>query len=324
MDTTNRHILISAAGRRVELLKAFQAEASRNNYVTRILATDIQPALSPACREADKALEVLPISHPEYMQQLLQLCIKEQVGIVIPTIDTELQLLADHKTVFAQHGIQIIVSDANLIKQCRDKRLTNTLFTQLGIDVPKQYSSTDYELPLFIKPYNGSLSVDTYAIHKATDLTPYHLNSHHLMFMEYIDPKAYNEYTIDMYYGKDHRLKMAVPRLRMSVRAGEINKGKTVKGDLLHQLIDKMQVLEGAIGCLTVQVFYNPKKQHIIGIEINPRFGGGYPLSYTAGANYPMMLMNEYWDNQSLSYSDAWEDNLLMLRYDEAIYVHEH
>jgi len=82
-----------------------------------------------------------------------------------------------------------------------------------------------------------------------------------------------------------------------------------------------MKIVDGARGCLTVQFFLNKKTNHIVGIEINPRFGGGYPLSYLAGANFPGWIIQEYLLNESIEYSETWEDNLLMLRYDHEILV---
>ncbi|RTZ49695.1 hypothetical protein EJ377_05105 [Chryseobacterium arthrosphaerae] len=58
-----------------------------------------------------------------------------------------------------------------------------------------------------------------------------------------------------------------------------------------------------------------------MGIEINPRFGGGYPLSYLAGANYPEWLLKEYFMGHDIPYFEDWEDNLLMLRYDDEVLV---
>ena len=75
------------------------------------------------------------------------------------------------------------------------------------------------------------------------------------------------------------------------------------------------------MGCICIQLFYNPTTHDVVGIEINPRFGGGYPLSYYAGANYPKYMMLEYILGFTLSYHDDWKDGMLMLRYDDAIYV---
>ena len=77
----------------------------------------------------------------------------------------------------------------------------------------------------------------------------------------------------------------------------------------------------GVQGCLTAQFFKHITTDRILGIEINPRFGGGYPLSYYAGANYPKWIIQEYLLNQSIIPNDDWENNLLMLRYDKEVIV---
>ena len=59
----------------------------------------------------------------------------------------------------------------------------------------------------------------------------------------------------------------------------------------------------------------------MVGIEINPRFGGGYPLSYNAGGNFPELLIREYFLNEAIEYFDNWKDDMLMLRYDDAVYI---
>ena len=77
------------------------------------------------------------------------------------------------------------------------------------------------------------------------------------------------------------------------------------------------------MGCLTAQFFLNSDNNDIRAIEINPRFGGGFPLSYLAGANYPKWIIEEYGKNQEIHDSfNCWEKDLLMIRYDDEILVH--
>ena len=110
-------------------------------------------------------------------------------------------------------------------------------------------------------------------------------------------------------------------RVKELKRDGEISKGKTLKNILVSYLKEKMHTVEGAIGCLTAQFFLNESTNRIVGIEINPRFGGGYPLSYLAGANFPAWIIQEYLLNKEIKYSESWENNLLMLRYDNEIII---
>jgi carbamoyl-phosphate synthase large subunit len=125
-----------------------------------------------------------------------------------------------------------------------------------------------------------------------------------------------------MYYGKDGFLKCVVPRMRIKVRAGEVNKAVTRNNKLVPFLKDRLGYIEGAVGCLTAQFFLGKESNEIIGIEINPRFGGGYPLSYQAGANFPAWLIKEYFLNEPIEYTEDWERDLLMLRYDDEVIVH--
>ena len=241
--------------------------------------------------------------------------------MIIATIDTELLLLTDLKTKFKEKGIEIIVSNKPFISLCRDKRNTGVFFEAHDIRVPKSIDKYKPTFPLFAKPYDGSLSSNLHYIKCREELTPEILNDTKLLFMEYIDKKVYKEYTVDMYYGKDNKVKCIIPRERIEIRAGEINKGRTAKNEILSYLKDKLGYIEGCIGCICVQLFFHPETKDIVGIEVNPRFGGGYPLSYNCGANFPELLIREYFLEESVEYFDNWKDGMLMLRYDDAIYV---
>jgi carbamoyl-phosphate synthase large subunit len=116
-------------------------------------------------------------------------------------------------------------------------------------------------------------------------------------------------------------VKCIIPRERIEVRAGEISKGRTVKNAIIPFLKEKLGYIEGCVGCICVQLFFHPEHQDIIGIDINPRFGGGYPLSYMSGGNFPELLIREYLLDEEIEYFDNWKDNLLMLRFDDAVYI---
>ena len=158
-------------------------------------------------------------------------------------------------------------------------------------------------------------------IKNAEELTPEILEDPKLLFMEYIDKEVYKEYTVDMYYGKDNKVKCIVPRERIKIRAGEINKGLTEKKPLTKYLYGRLETIDGCVGCICIQVFLNPQTYDVVGIEINPRFGGGYPQTYAAGGNYAEYLIREYFLGEDIQYKDDWKDHLLMLRYDDAVYV---
>jgi carbamoyl-phosphate synthase large subunit len=318
------NILITSAGQRVSLVRAFQKELKELVPNAKVFTTDLNPKLSPACQIADQYFQVLPVNHENYIPELLSICLAHAIKIVVPTIDNELQILANNKEEFTANGVKIIVSEKELISQCRDKRLTNRLFNEKLIAIPIQYTADNYKFPVFIKPVDGSLSRGIGVASSEVELKHYDIYNDRIMMMEYIDPSKYSEYTIDAYYDQFSQLKCLVPRKRIQVRAGEVSKGLTKKNQVYNRLVKKFAYLNGAIGCLTIQVFYSESNNNLLGIEINPRFGGGYPLSYMAGANYPKYLLQEYLLEQSIPFNEDWENSLLMLRYDAEVLINDY
>lgn len=315
------NILITSAGQRVSLVKAFQKEIKAIDPEAKVYTVDLNPILAPACHVSDGYRTVKSVTDTNYISELIQICKEFKIKIIVPTIDTELLALAENKDLFLNEGIIPIVSSLDFVQTCRDKRITNNFFVENNIDIPKHFNKENLLFPLFIKPYDGSLSKDTFLIKSSDELKPYHFENEKLMFMEYIDHATHDEYTVDTYYDKNGDLKCIVPRKRIFVRAGEVNKGVTHKNEIVDYVKKRLSHIKGAIGCLTMQFFFNAETKRIIGIEINPRFGGGYPLSYLAGANYPKYLIDEYILGKTINYYEEWENNLLMLRYDDEVLV---
>ena len=316
-----KNILITSAGQRVSLVRDFQKEILILDANAKVYTVDINPILAPACHVSDGYKQVEPVTDEAYIVSLLDICEAWNIGMIVPTIDTELLILSENKEKFFSKGIHIIVSSTEFVAACRDKRIISSFFTEKGIEIPKPINKENPSFPLFIKPYDGSLSKDIFLINDESELTEYHLSHEKFMFMEYIDSEKHSEYTVDTYYNKKHKLCCVVPRKRIAVRSGEVNKGVTHKNEVLEYVKKKLDFIEGAIGCLTIQFFFNYETKRIIGIEINPRFGGGYPLSYLAGANFPKWLINEYFLEKQISYTENWKENLLMLRYDDEVLV---
>ena len=317
----HHNILITSAGKRVALVKAFKETIEKFFPGSKVYTTDMNPKMAPAAYVSDGCISVPRVTSEDYIGILQEICLKHNIGLVIPTIDTELAILSTNKSIFEEGGTHLCVSDYNFIMMCRDKRNTGDFFESKGIRVPDPIDKYNPRFPMFAKPYDGSLSSNLHYIKTAEDLTAEILSDPKLIFMEYIDKSKYQEYTVDMYFGRDNQLKMAVPRERIEIRAGEINKGRTVKKFLEPYIHQHLSFIEGCEGCICGQFFYNKENGDVVGIEINPRFGGGYPLSYAAGANYPEYLIREYLIRENISYSDNWKDNLLMLRYDDAIFA---
>jgi len=316
------NVLITSAGRRGKLVSLFQQELRKLLPDGKVFATDHRPDLSVACHLADGAFAVARVDDAEYIPQLQDLCESHAVGLIVPTIDPELELLARQRDEFAAAGVQIAISSAEFVGVCRDKRRTPTWFAGRGLTAPRLVNAravTDF--PIFAKPYNGSCGQGVRVVALPSELTPNLLDDPRMMFVEYLSPAEHDEYTVDMYYSHDGELRCLVPRLRIETRAGEVSKSRTARIDAIDMLLDRLGSVDGARGCITLQIFVHRRSDVIYGIEVNPRFGGGYPLSYEAGANFPRWLIEEYLLGKPVEFCDDWESELTMLRYDDHVVV---
>lgn len=315
------NILILSAGRRVELVSAFRETMTSLNICGKVMCTDMVPELSSACMVADGFFKVPRATDEAYIENMMAICQSNSIKLIIPTIDTDLEKLSRAKDSFSSIGCHISVPDPTFVTACRDKRKTAELFQMLDIASPEIYDSSSLVFPCFCKPYNGSSSIGAFVLNNETDLTDDILNNKNNMYMELIG-KEYVEVTVDCYFSKQNELRCLVPRERIEIRSGEVSKGVTRKNGVYNYLLERLKNIPGVIGCITVQVFYNKETGDIKGLEINPRFGGGYPLSYAAGANYPLYLLKEYINHETIDFIDDWEADLLMLRYDAKVLSH--
>lgn len=298
-------------------MKGFQEATRARGLLT--LAADAVPDLSAACHVADRAFRLRRVSASGYAEELLSLCVREGVRLVVPTIDTELPILSGLREEFATNGITLLVSDTTLIDVFADKRLTARYFVDRGLDVAAIYDRTALRYPVFVKPYDGSLSAGAMLVKSSAEMTQAALENPRNIFCEYIDHASHTEFTCDLYFDREGKLSAAVPRQRIEVRGGEVSKGRTVKGDVEELLFQKLSRIAGARGPLTVQLFRNNQNGRMIFNEVNARFGGGYPLARHAGADFQSWLVAEYIDGQALPLRRDWKDGVVMLRYDAEV-----
>jgi len=288
----SKNILVLSAGRRVSLVKAFQQSMQELNLTASVIAADIDPARAAACHIADRSIKLPSCLAKEYIETLLEECLTHDIALVVPTIDTELKVLAENKQNFLERGITLVVSEYEFVKKCRDKRLTNQLFADIGFATPICYSLDNIKFPCFSKPISGSMSQDIRILENEDELENWKIDKNKMIFMEVISQDIFDEYTIDIYFNQSSKVKCIVPRQRVEVRGGEVSKALTNKAlvSLIRPVVEK---ITGAFGCLTLQVFKHESTDQIYGIEINPRFGGGFPLTNLAGAKYPLWLIEE-------------------------------
>lgn len=202
-----KNILITSAGKRVVLVQIFQQTLQEMGLGAKVYTTDMFPKMAPAGIISDGCMHVPPCTADNYIDSLLNICREKQIGVIIPTIDTELLVLAENHQRFMNQDVRLAVPDKEFVIICGDKRRTRDFFLQAGISVPMSVDKHHPIFPMFAKPYDGSLSNNIHIIRREEDLTPSILEDPKLIFMEYIDPMEYKEFTVDMYYGLDGYMK---------------------------------------------------------------------------------------------------------------------
>jgi len=318
------NVLIASAGRRGALVKCFKDTIKGMEKCNgKVISVDASP-LASALYLSDKHYIVPRISDSNYINVLLNICMEENVKLIISTIDTELLILSQNKEIFEEKGIRIAISDTKVIEICNDKLKTFQFFKENNIPTVETFSYCQVDkieklnYPLFIKPCSGSASINTYKINSRKELD---------FFINYIDNPVIQEYaegkefTMDILADFNGKVLNVVPRERIEVRAGEINKGRTVRDEKIIEYVKNITEKLGAIGPVTIQCF--KKGNEIKFTEINPRIGGGYPLSFAAGANYPELLIRMVLGEKVVPRLGEFEENLIMLRWEDAVFIRE-
>lgn len=323
------NVLLSCAGRRVELLRIWQRTllelGARDMILGEVLATDAQP-FAPAFILADRCEIVPRATSPAFVPRMLELCRQHEIRAVIPTIDTELLVLSEARDDFERIGTQVLVSDPETIRLSADKRLTHAWFVEHGFPTFRQcsprdaLSDSDWPYPCIAKPASGSRSVGVERIGSREALELRIRNGQSDDVVESLGHGV--EVTADAYVSlKTGKCLCVVPRRRLEVRDGEVSKGKTIEAPEIEALVQRVvEALPGARGVLCVQMFWDPESREISLMEINPRFGGGYPLTDASGARFTDWIVREL-SGQSVEECHAWTRNLVMLRYDKSVFI---
>lgn len=314
------NILLLSAGRRVELVNCFKNAANKLNISSRVIAADISNT-APAIYFADKHYIISRIGTENYISDIINICNKEEIALIVPTIDTELLILAQNKVNIEKlTQAKVLVSDLSVIEICRDKINSQRFFEKNGFGVPRMIENIhndDFKFPVFIKPLDGSSSINAFKVNNQKELD---------FFYSYIDKPIVqelitgNEYTIDVFLDFNSNIITIAPRQRLATRSGEIAKGKIIKDqEIIDDVTRLMNVLK-PIGHITVQCMKT--SEGIKYIEINPRFGGGAPMTIKAGADSCSNLY-KLLSGKILSYNDDYKDQVTFLRFDDAVMLDE-
>ena len=321
--TDSLNVLFTCIGRRVSLLNSFRKAARQLKIDLSLLGTDTTE-LSPALQLCDKSFLVKPTTHNSYIKQLLSIVKSNRVKLLVPTVDLDLKLLAQNKPKLAAMGCCVLVSTPDVVDICQDKRKTHKFLVKNGFDTPvtmsvrTALSKKKLNWPCFLKPWDGYASRGNAVVNSRKELLFFAKRIPNAICQEFIRG---TEHTCDVYVDFSMRVRCVVPRKRIEVRAGEVSKGQVVKHPrIMSKAAELVEKLGAGPGVITLQLFLTDDNK-VKFIEINPRFGGGVPLSIKAGANFPKWILQELLASKANIRFDGFKNNLIMLRYDGEVWL---
>lgn len=313
------NILVLSCGTRNKIIQYFKREL---NGAGKVIATDMSPN-APALYEADVHYIVPRMTAPGYLDVIYDICRKEQVTGVLSLIDPELSLLALHEEEFHALGVTVIGSFYDLCERTLDKWQMFCWLKEHGYACAESYIDREafygdvragkINYPVFVKPIRGSASI---AISKVQDQETVDLLFEHaddLMIQEYLKGQEIGaDCYIDMISGE---LISVFTKKKLVMRAGETDKSISFKDPELFALIERFVKEAGFRGQIDIDIFECDGKYYIS--EVNPRFGGGYPHAYEAGANHMKYIVNNLQGKVNEPQIGEYESGVIMMKYSE-------
>jgi carbamoyl-phosphate synthase large subunit len=316
-------VLFTCIGRRVSLLNSFRRAARQLKVNASFFGTDTTE-LSSALQLCDKGFLVKPTTHAGYIKQLLTIVKDNRVKLLVPTVDLDLKLLAQNKPKFAAMGCRVLVSEPDVVDICQDKRKTYQFLLKNGFDTPVTFSVAaalskgKLGWPCFLKPWDGYASRGNAVVNNRKELLFFGKKVPNAICQEFVRGA---EHTCDVYVDFNMKVRCVVPRKRIESRAGEVSKGQVAKHPgIMSEALRLVETLGAGPGVITLQLFLTGDDK-VKFIEINPRFGGGVPLSIKAGGNFPKWILQELLGRKTNIRFDGFRDNLIMLRYDSEVWL---
>ena len=303
------NILFTCAGRRTYLLKYFKENLAEGD---KVVATDMQLS-APALQVADVKLQVPAVYDPEYVNITLNICKEQKIDALLSLNDLELPILAENKASFEEFGVKVVVSSPEVIDIAFDKYKTAQWVESLGLVAPKTYvrledakkalAAGEIEFPLFMKPRWGSGSIGLESIADMEELDIYYnllmkkikktilatasVGDEYIMIQEKLTG---SEFGLDIMNDLNGKHVGVSVKQKLAMRAGETDKAVTVDLPEVREMGRKIGEALGHIGNLDVDIMQRADGAYCV-LELNPRFGGGFPFSYEAGVNLPKAII---------------------------------
>jgi len=329
------NILLTCVGRRSYIVDYFkQAVGVRG----KVIATNSIPNTT-GMLAADIAYVVPAVYDLNYINTLLDICEKEKISAVVSLFDIDLPYLASSVDKFEERGVKVWVSDPRVVEIANDKYKTFLFLTEHGFRVPKTYlyqsdlladlNRGKIDFPIVVKPRFGMGSISIFTASDVSEL--YFIESYVIkrirdsyisilskdadstvIFQEYIEGQ---EYALDIFNSYDCKTLSVVAKKKLEMRAGETDGAVTIKWPALETLGWDLGKLFKHRGNMDVDAIWSERLKQIFILEVNPRFGGGYPFSHLAGVNFPMAIVQITEGKAPDMQLFTWKEGITGLKY---------
>jgi len=305
------NILFTSVGRRGYLLEYFRNALGGNGEIHASNSEENAPAFF----EADKTVISPLIYADNYIEFILDYCKRENIRAVIPLFDIDVPVLAAAQRQFDVMGVKLVVPKLDVAIMCNDKLKSYEFCLINGFLSPATFSSLskvykalerkEIQFPLIIKPRWGMGSIGIYTAENKGELVVFYdvvrrgVGNSYLKYesvMELDEAVLIQEKMVGQEYGLDvvndlsGNYVTTFVKKKVSMRAGETDAATTINNTDLVEIGSRLGEIVGHLGNLDVDVFGVNGKYYVL--ELNARFGGGYPFSHIAGANIPKAVVS--------------------------------
>lgn len=299
------NILLTSVGRRAYIIEYLKEIYKRLSICGNIIAAN-SDGLTTAMSAADRAFVSPLIYDDRYIPFLLDICEREKVDILLSLFDIDLPILARHKKDFEKLGVRVIVSNERVINICNDKYEMLKYLKKLNLHIPETFLDLNEALKYadfnnksyILKPRWGMGSLNIFEAENKEELQVLYNKAVRNLKRSYLKFESEanmdrailiqekitgDEYGLDILNDLECNYTFTTVKRKLAMRSGETDIAEVVKDEKLAVLGEEIGRRLGHIGNLDMDVLLKKDMPYII--DMNARFGGGYPFTHSAGVD---------------------------------------